>query len=178
MVSIPARDRNSREPLPVTIRPLRSGDREPIRQLLIETAVFTEGEVAIALELIDIALHDPAQEDYILFTCIQDETVLGYYCIGPTPATTGTFDLYWIAAKPSVQGKGIGKKLDDHAAALVRARGGRLIIAETSSLPRYENTRRFYVRQGYVEAARITGYYRPGDDLVVYAKYLSPQSGG
>jgi hypothetical protein len=50
---------------------------------------------------------------------------------------------------------------------------GRLIIAETSSLPRYQRTRDFYVRRGYTELAKIVDYYRPGDDLVVYGKYLT-----
>jgi hypothetical protein len=51
--------------------------------------------------------------------------------------------------------------------------GGRLIIAETSSQARYEKTRLFYLHHGYSEMARIGDYYRPGDDLVVYGKYLS-----
>jgi ribosomal protein S18 acetylase RimI-like enzyme len=93
--------------------------------------------------------------------------------VGPTPATEGTFDLYWVAVEPSVQGKGIGRALDDHACDLIRGMSGRLIIAETSSLPRYGKTREFYVRRGYRELARIAHYYRPGDDLVVYGKYLT-----
>jgi hypothetical protein len=29
-----------------------------------------------------------------------------------------------------------------------------------------------YRRRGYSEVAKIADYYRPGDDLVVYGKYL------
>jgi hypothetical protein len=50
------------------------------------------------------------------------------------------------------------------------------VVAETSSQPKYENTRRFYLKCDYLEVARIRDYYKPGDDLVVYGKYLS-QSG-
>jgi ribosomal protein S18 acetylase RimI-like enzyme len=99
--------------------------------------------------------------------------VCGYYCVGPTPATAATFDLYWIAVDPAMQGKRIGKGLEEHAVEAVRARGGRLIIAETSSQPKYAATREFYLRRGYAEVARIKEYYRPGDDLVVYGKYLA-----
>ncbi len=157
----------------VTVRPLRREDREPIRALLVETGVFTEEEIDIALELVDIALDKPGQKDYLINVAVRDEEVVGYYCIGPTPATEGTFDLYWIAAKPAVHGKGIGAMLDGHAMELVRSLGGRLMIAETSSLPRYDRTRQFYRRREYAELARIRDYYRPGDDLVVYGKYLS-----
>lgn len=154
------------------IRPLRGDDREALRRLLIETQVFTLDEVDIALELIDVVLDRPDQKDYIISTYEDDGEVLGYYCIGPTPATDGTFDLYWIAVHPSVHGSGVGGALDRHAEQLIRSLGGRLVIAETSSGPRYEGTRRFYLRHGYAELARIPDYYRPGDGLVVYGKYL------
>ena len=159
-------------PMRGTVRPLRAQDREALRTLLIATEMFTEAEVSIALELIDIVLGSGEQRDYIINVAEEEGNVLGYYCIGPTPATQGTFDLYWIAVTPGEHGRGIGTALTAHAENLVRSLGGRLLIAETSSQPRYEKTRRFYLRLGFDEVARIPGYYRPDDDLVVYGKYF------
>jgi ribosomal protein S18 acetylase RimI-like enzyme len=156
-----------------SIRSLQPEDREPIRHLLIETDVFTDEEIGIALELVDIVLDKPEQNDYIIYVCEDGGEVLGYYCLGPTPATQSTFDLYWIATKPSRQRKGVGGALDEHAANLIKSRGGRLVIAETSSQSKYEKTRRFYLTRGYAELSRIRDYYRIGDDLVVYGKYLT-----
>jgi GNAT superfamily N-acetyltransferase len=153
------------------IRLLSREDRGPLRDLVVATGVFTEEEVEIALELIDAVLGVPEQTDYIIRVCEEEGKVAGYYCVGPTPATEGTFDLYWVAVDPALHGKGIGRALDDHACELIRGMSGRLIIAETSSLPRYSKTRDFYVRRGYTEIAKIADYYRPGDDLVVYGKY-------
>lgn len=155
------------------IRPLRREDREPIHRLLVETAVFTGEEVDIALELIDAVLDKPDQQDYIIYTFDDGSEVLGYYCIGPTPATESTFDLYWIATKLEAQGQGVGSKLDEHAMATIRSLGGKLVIAETSSQPKYEKTRKFYIARRYIELSRIRDYYRQGDDLVVYGKYLT-----
>lgn len=155
------------------MRPVQSDDRKSLDQILHQTGMFTEEEILIALELIDIVLHKPDQQDYLLNVCEHGGTVLGYYCIGPTPATAGTYDLYWIAVRPSVQGRGIGRTLIRHAEDLVRSRQGTLMIAETSSQPRYEPTRRFYVSRGYDQLARIRDYYRAGDDLVVFGKYLT-----
>ncbi len=155
------------------IRLLSREDRGPLRDLVVATGVFTEEEVEIALELIDAVLGVPEQTDYIIRVCEEEGKVAGYYCVGPTPATEGTFDLYWVAVDPALHGKGIGRALDDHACELIRGMSGRLIIAETSSLPRYSKTRDFYVRRGYTEIAKIADYYRPGDDLVVYGKYLT-----
>ena len=102
--------------------------------------------------------------------------IIGYYCVGPTPLTRGTYDLYWIAVKPSLHGSGIGKQLLHHAEEWVMAQEGRLIVAETSSQPKYESTRMFYIKNEYREVARVRDYYTVGDDLVIYGKYVS-QSG-
>ncbi len=155
------------------IRPLAGGDRDAIRRILAATGVFTGDEVAIALELVDTVLEKPGQKDYIIRVLEEEGKLLGYYCVGPTPATQATFDLYWIAVDPAVHGKGVGAQLDRHALGLIGAMGGSLVIAETSSRPAYDGTRAFYVRQGYSELARIREYYRPGDDLVVFGKYLT-----
>jgi len=118
-------------------------------------------------------LHKAGQKDYLINVYDDGGAVLGYYCIGPTPATAGTYDLYWIAVRPSAQGRGIGGALTRHAEDLVKSLRGTLIIAETSSQPRYGHTRRFYASHGYNELARIRDYYRVGDDLMVFGKYLT-----
>jgi len=157
----------------IDIRPLRESDREPIRLLLVATDVFSDEEVAVALELIDAVLHTPDQRDYIIRTAEDDGNVVGYYCIGPTPMTRGTYDLYWIAVSPEVHDRGIGRQLLEHAEREISASGGRLVIAETSSQPKYEHTRIFYVKNAYEEVARIKDYYKENDDLVVFGKYVS-----
>jgi aminoglycoside 6'-N-acetyltransferase I len=156
------------------IRKLKNEDREQIKLILESTRVFNEDEIKIALELVDIYLNSPDQKDYELYSYVNDDgKVFGYYCIGPTPATDGTFDLYWIAVNPDLHGKGIGKQLLAHAEGLISSRAGRLIIAETSSRDDYFKTRQFYLRTGYSELARIKDFYRAGDDIVIYGKYLN-----
>jgi ribosomal protein S18 acetylase RimI-like enzyme len=160
----------------VTIRPLIQSDRAQLQTILEETKVFSSEEINVALELIDSVTNRPEQKDYIIYTGVDESGVVGYYCLGPTPMTEGTYDLYWIAVKPSIHNKGYGKKLLAHAESFVRDNSGRLIVAETSSQPKYENTRKFYIKNQYLELACIKGYYKIGDDLVVYGKYVS-QSG-
>ena len=157
----------------MTIRPLRREDKEPIQTLLRATDVFNEEEIDVAIELMEICLDDPEQKDYEIFTSVDDgDRVSGYVCIGPTPATHGTYDLYWIAVTPDEHGKGVGSELLRFTEEHLRAKGGRLLIAETSSTPKYEKTRAFYLRKGFEERACIKEYYRPGDDLIIYGKYL------
>jgi ribosomal protein S18 acetylase RimI-like enzyme len=155
------------------IRPLRREDRMPLLEIVRATGVFSDEECAIALELIDAVLDRPEQKDYVIAVCEEGGVVQGYYCIGPTPATLSTYDLYWIAVDPRIHGRGVGARLTVHAEEAIRTRGGSLIMVETSSRAAYDGTRAFYIRMGYEELARVRSYYRPGDDLVVYGKYLS-----
>ncbi len=154
------------------IRSLHVDDRPHLLRLIEATGVFNREEISIALELIDAVLVKPNHPDYVIGV-YDDGMVAGYYCLGPTPATSGTFDLYWIAVDPTRHGKGIGSALIRHAEDFVRVHGGRLVIVETSSREVYEPTRRFYSSAGYQQLARIMAYYRSDDDLVVYGKYFS-----
>lgn len=154
------------------IRRLEPGDCDAIENIVRATGNFNEAEVAIARELLDICIEKPEQSDYYSFVALDDETgrIAGFLIVGPTPATSGTFDMYWIASHPDFYGRGVSQALDRKAAEFVREHGGYLLIAETSSQPSYERTRAFYEKQGYTTLARIADYYKPGDDLVVYGK--------
>ncbi|HEY6191465.1 MAG TPA: GNAT family N-acetyltransferase [Bacteroidota bacterium] len=161
----------------ITIRPARAEDRDVIGDMLGKTGAFRDEEIDVALELIDAYLHDTSQQDYDIYTGVDsDGTVAGYVCFGPAALTNGTFDLYWIAVNPDSHRGGAGTQLLRHVEELVQSRGARLLVAETSSQPSYEKARSFYRKNGYRELARITDYYTPGDDLVVFGKYFS-QSG-
>jgi ribosomal protein S18 acetylase RimI-like enzyme len=157
----------------MSIRLLQREDKEPIENLLRATDVFSKEEIDVAIELIQICLEVEHQKDYEIFSSVDSEQrVAGYVCIGPTPSTQGTYDLYWIAVSPALHGTGVGSELLRFVEEHIRAKGGRLLIAETSSTPKYDKTRAFYERKGFVRRACIKDYYRPGDDLVIYGKYL------
>lgn len=154
------------------IRTLERRDRTAIENIVRATGNFSDAEVTIACELVDICLDNPKQTDYYTFVATDDATdqVAGFLIVGPTPATTGTYDMYWIASHSDFYGRGISQSLDRKAAEFVSERGGYLLIAETSSQPSYERTRAFYDKQGYDVVSRIADYYKPGDDLIVYGK--------
>jgi ribosomal protein S18 acetylase RimI-like enzyme len=155
------------------IRDLLREDKASVLELVRATNNFNDAEVAIAEELLDSCLDDPKQQDYFTRVAVDDGQVAGFLIIGPTPATTGTFDMYWIAVHPAFQGRGIAQALDQTAVDFVRERGGYLLIAETSGQPGYDRTRAFYEKQGYGRLAEIPDYYKPGDALVIFGKRVS-----
>ena len=153
------------------IRELERKDVELLRTILVATNVFRDEEIEVAVELMEATLG--RTEDYIQRTIVDDGgNVRGYYCVGPTPMTASTFDLYWIAVDPLLHGKGVGYQLLNDCESVVRSMNGKLIVVETSSLPKYEATRKFYLRNHYLETARIRDYYVTGDDLMIYTKHL------
>lgn len=153
------------------LRDLQPGDRGALAALLRATPQFTDEEVAVALELIDDRLGGGT--DYRFVVAADDRGVAGYVCVGPAPMTDGIWDLYWIAVDPARQGAGIGVALLRAAEQLAASSGGRAVLIETASQPSYERTRAFYRRCGYAEVARISDYYRVGDDKIIFRKALS-----
>ncbi|HEU4524159.1 MAG TPA: N-acetyltransferase, partial [Gemmatimonadales bacterium] len=152
------------------LRPLSPADRRRIEEITRAVRVFRDDEVPVALEVFDGAVS--GSPDYIALGATVDDRLVGWICWGPTPCTLGTYDLYWMAVDPAVQGSGVG-------AALMREMEGRLagsarlIVVETAGRPDYRPTRAFYEARGYRKAAIIPDFYAPGDDQVVYVKTLT-----
>lgn len=156
----------------VRIRLTLREDYNSIIDILKRTGHFTGEEIEIADELLNSYFDLSLESGYWTFTAV-DEIVAGYVCYGPTPLTTGTYDIYWIAVDPDLQGRKIGTELLAFAEDDILKHKGRLITVYTSSQEKYSSTRIFYVKRGYQEGARIRDYYRPGDDLVIYVKQIS-----
>jgi ribosomal protein S18 acetylase RimI-like enzyme len=126
--------------------------------------------------------HQPApttSADYLFLGAFTPEDELvGYACYGPTPGTDRTFDLYWIAVEPAVQGAGIGTHLLIEVERRLQGQHARMLVIETSSRPEYAPTRRFYERHGYAVAARVREFYAPGDDRVILTKRFQSSPSG
>ncbi len=155
----------------INIRKMTQPDEPAVLRILEQTQMFTPAEVNVALELIGIYLNSLDQKDYLIYVSENEmHDISGYVCFGPTPATDGTYDLYWIAIAPDFQNQGIGKQLLEFAEAEVRRLNGRLMIIETSGQEKYHKTRDFYLRNQYQLEARIKDFYRPRDDRLVFVK--------
>jgi ribosomal protein S18 acetylase RimI-like enzyme len=155
------------------IRSFVPKDRARLHAMLIETRVFNQEEIDVAMELIDVVLRGENQNDYKIHCMVDDQDqAVGYICYGRTPMTQGTFDLYWISVDPNFQGQGIGSKLLDFLEERVREEGGRMILADTSTIPQYEKTKNFYLQNKFQEVASVPDYYYPGNDRITFCKRL------
>lgn len=133
---------------------------------------FTDKEVEVAMELVNIAGSNTVQSDYNVFVYEDEKDILGYHCVGQRPLTDAVYDLYWIVTDPAQKGKGVGKCLLEHAEDFVKEKKGRWLLAETSSKDNYSATRNFYLRNKYSIIAEINDFYSQGDSLIVFGKFF------
>jgi ribosomal protein S18 acetylase RimI-like enzyme len=154
------------------IRRLKPADSTEIENMLRRIPNFTDKELSIAMELVNIAAGNPEQTDYNIFVYENENQVVGYHCTGRRPLTDGVYDLYWIASDPESPVKGVGKALLEHSEDFVIQNNGRWLLAETSSKDNYANTRRFYIKNNYSVVAEINDFYAEGDNLLVFGKFF------
>ena len=154
----------------IVLGELTAAARPRIADILCAARVFSRSEIDVALEVFDEGIAR-SPSDYLLLGAFTPEDILvGYACWGPTPATDRTWDLYWIAVDPVLQGAGIGTILLEEVERRLAGQHARMLVVETSSRSDYAATRAFYGRRGYAVAASVRDFYAPGDDRIIFVK--------
>lgn len=157
------------------IEQARELDGSQILNIAANAGVFTAEEVEAVGELWEEYRRFAESSGYSFAVARDGERVLGFACFGPRELTQGTHDLYWIAVDRTARGRGVGHALIRYVEEEVRRRGGRILVVETSGTPAYSPTRSFYLSSGFREEGHIRDFYHPGDDLVIYVKYLQDE---
>lgn len=150
-----------------------SQDGPQIHSINANTSVFSQEEIECVDELWgEYQTQGSERSGYHFIVEKEEGQVLGYACYGPRALTDRTYDLYWIAVSPKARRGGVGRALLAAVEEAVRKLGGRLLIVETSGLPKYKPTRAFYIATQYVLEATLKDFYKDGDDLVIFTKRL------
>lgn len=152
---------------PIPFRPVVAADLPALRRVIDTTTLFPS---AMLDEMIAPSLGgNPADALWLTDTGDPPSTVA--YCVRE-PLTDGTCNLLLIAVHEDRRGQGLGLALLRHVEAVLRARGDRLLLVDTSSHDDFAATRAFYRRAGYEEAAHIRDFYQPGDGKITFCKPL------
>jgi ribosomal protein S18 acetylase RimI-like enzyme len=165
------------EPPGFSVGPLAREHRARVAEILRSTENFRDEEIDVALELFDESF---VGEEYVFIAAFAAGAALvGFACFGPTMSTDRTYDLYWIAVDRAAHGSGCGSVLLAEVERRLEALHARMLVVETSSRSDYTATRGFYLKRGYVEAARVREFYAPEDDRIILTKRLagSPRQG-
>ncbi len=155
------------------IRVTEPADTPQLLELTSGTGVFKPHEIDALNEVLADYHASNHRQGHRSVTFEQAGRVLGYAYYAPAAMTDRTWYLYWIAVTKDTQAKGVGSKLLRHAESEIRDAGGRVLFIETSSLPHYAPTRRFYEKHGYEVTGVLRDYYADGDDMVVFRKHMA-----
>jgi GNAT superfamily N-acetyltransferase len=155
----------------VALRALAPADRAPIEALVRGVDRFPDGEIDVAMELVDHGLAED-NHGYLFVVAEREARVVGYACWGRASMSPDVFDLYWIVVDANAHGGGVGRALLAHVERETLREHGHTLLIETEGGPLYDAARRFYLAAGYAEAGRIVDYYGNGKDKVLYTKRL------
>jgi ribosomal protein S18 acetylase RimI-like enzyme len=156
------------------IRPTVPADTPALLDLTRGTGLFSALDMQALQEVLDDYHRESRDWGHLCATYEQDGQIIGYVYYAPAAMTENTWYLWWIAVSRQIQARGIGGELLKYAEDDARRHQGRLMLIETSSLPSYDLTRRFYLKHGYEQHAVLRDYYADGHDMVIFRKRLLP----
>lgn len=154
------------------IRPTTPAESDTLVRMAAGTGVFKPLEIDTLRELLDDYHSGAEGADAHAVTVEESGVPVGFAYFAPTPMTEGTWHLYWIVVDKSIQARGVGARLMAHVEGEIVRLGGRVLLIETSSLPNYELTRKFYLKLGYEHEATVRDFYADGDDQVIFRARL------
>ena len=155
------------------IRPTIPSDQYPLLELARQTGVFKPLEIDALEEVLNDYHATNHAHGHRSITYEDSGQILGFAYYAPAAMTDHAWYLYWIAVSKRTQARGIGGALLRFIEDDIRQRHGRILLIETSSLPHYELTRKFYLKHQYEQVAVLPDYYADGDDMVVFRKRLN-----
>ncbi|ASJ09679.1 acetyltransferase [Thermococcus siculi] len=107
------------------------------------------------------------------YLAVEGGDVLGFITV--KPISEKALEILWMAIKREHRRKGIGSALLKFVEELARERGLEVIVVKTSgdlSYRPYDETRRFYEKNGFVRVALIDPYPEWGEEALIYVKCL------
>ena len=155
------------------IRPTVPADSETLIGLTAETGFFKPMEIQALREVLHDYFATNQAFGHLSVTLEQSGEILGFAYYAPVAMTDRSWSLYWIAVKKHIQARGLGGKLLKYVEDDVKAKNARMLMIDTSSLPNYEPTRKFYLKHQYEVGSEFKDFYAEGDSLIVFRKRMT-----
>lgn len=150
----------------ISIRQIQPSDIDDLKLVLDSCELFPS-------ELLDEMIYDyfnnPESEDSWFTATSYDVPVAIGYCV-PEKFTEGTYNLLAIGVSKEEQGKGIAKEMMHYIEQLLKEKGARILIVETSSDDAQFPARSLYNKIGYHQEAIIRDFWNDGEDKIVFWK--------
>lgn len=154
----------------IIIREFKKSDLKSAKQIIDDNQMFPSEYLD---DMVSGFLGQETEELWYISETEEKEVISIAYC-APERMTEGTWNLLLIAVSKKWQGQGVGGSLMAYVEHDLLSKNARILLVETSGLPDYELTRKFYPKSGYTQIAVIPEYYDNDDDKVVFWKSLKP----
>ena len=153
------------------IRPTVPAETDALVAMTDATGLFKPMEIEALREVLDDFFAVNHEHGHVAITCEENGELLGFAYYAPAAMTDRSWYLYWIVVRKHLQARGTGSRLLKYLEDDIRVNHhGRVLFVETGSLPHYELTRKFYLKNGYEQHALLKDYYAAGDSMVVFRK--------
>lgn len=112
------------------------------------SAILSEEQISLMLEEIYnvAALSRQMDEGAVFIICSDGIRDVGFASFSPIQDAEGVFKLHKLYLQPSLQGKGLGKRLIEEAERLAIEAGGRVMELNVN---RFNKAKDFYLSRGY-----------------------------
>lgn len=154
------------------VLPSTFADRGGIRDILLGSGIFSQGDADTVDEMFVEAFNKPSDDNYQFLSCWNESQLAGFACFGRESLTQGTWDLFWVCVSSAARRMGVGSALLREVMRRAAQEHVRLMVIYTSSTDRYAPARALYESHGFERAAVIPDYYAAGDDLLIYTQRI------
>jgi len=155
------------------IRTITPSDSIEVITVSIAAGLFPSEESAFLEAMLANYFNGNRDAGHVCVIDVEDDLSYGVAYYEPALATDRTWYLTMIAVRSDHQGRGRGAALMRYIENVLQAEGQRILLVETSGMPDFALTRRFYTKLGYEEEARVRDYFSAGDDMVLFRKVLN-----
>jgi GNAT superfamily N-acetyltransferase len=152
------------------IRSAQPEDTAELISITDGTLMFRPNEIETLDEVLKDYYREEIFNDHHCVVADEDGKRLGFAYYAPAEMTDRAWQLWWIVVRRDMQSRGIGTSLLRHVEDAVRRAMGRVLFIETGSMPHYDPTRRFYLKNGYEQCAELRDFYADGDSMIVFRK--------
>jgi ribosomal protein S18 acetylase RimI-like enzyme len=152
------------------IRPLRAREALEARAL-VEDGLAGTPYAELPLLALNRALEGESDEALALVAC-DVPRLLGLVLYGRVAGSAGAAKLHVVAVTASARLRGVAARLVDAAAADLRARGARLLVAEAPDDPITRPVLALLEKSRFTLEGRVPDFHRDGVDLLLLRRDL------
>ena len=148
------------------IRTSNAKDEQKIIEVATRSGLF-ENSQAEELKSMLADFHQEEETHELWLVDDQAGEIVSIAYLAPERMTHGTWNLFLIAVHPEYQRRGFGVRMLKEVISLLKERGERMLLVETSGTSEFDYVREFYKANGFNEEAKIREFYESGVDRII-----------